>query len=304
MRANRVRMLELLAPAKINVTLEILARRDDGYHTLRSVMLPIGLYDRIVLEESEVAQFAVGAGDASLALDNLVARALAACGASRPYAVTLEKRVPVGGGLGGGSSDAAAVIEAAMAGRIVVDGSRDWLAIARGLGSDVTFFLAGTGALVEGVGERVTPIGALPPWWCVVVRPHAAVPTGPAYRALDDARASLPQPSRPRSESASLRAVDALQRADLAALQDALVNDFHDVVLRAYPPVARAHAAFVAAGAPHAMLSGSGSCLFAIFGEEPMSRRVAAAIDPAAYDFLAVVPFYQSGRWRASGSPQ
>ena len=289
-------VLTLLAPAKINVTLEVLARRDDGYHTLRSVMLPIALYDRITLEPSPVSRFE--STDASLATDNLVMRALVASGVVTSYAVRLEKAIPVGGGLGGGSSDAAAVLRAAMSGDLGEVPSRDWIAEAAKLGSDVPFFLVGTGALVEGYGERVTAIGSLPPWWVVVVRPHAFVPTADAYRMLDVQRANAPMPSRPRSDSASLAAVDALQRRDFAALDASLVNDFHDDVLSAYPHVARSYRAMLAAGAPRVLLSGSGSCMFALFEDEFRARAVAAAIDHGACEASFAVPLHHDVAWR------
>jgi len=290
-------MPTLLAPAKINVTLEILGRRDDGYHTLRSVMLPIGLYDRIELEPSETTRLSVE--DPALGTNNLVVRALAGAGVRQPQSVVLHKQIPVGGGLGGGSSDAAAVLRAAMDGRLEAHGGADWVGIARGLGSDVPFFLAGTGALVEGTGDRVTAIGALPAWWTVVVRPRASVETADAYRQLDARRASDGGwPSRPRSTSASLAAVDALQRADFAALHAALINDFHDVVLAAYPAVAQAHAALSAAGAQSALLSGSGSCLFALFEDEAAARACAARLDATTIEGAFTVPLHHDAAWR------
>ena len=289
-------MPTLLAPAKINVTLEILSRRDDGYHTLRSVMLPIALYDRIELEPSARASFA--ASEPDLGSGNLVERALAASGVQTTFAVALQKEIPVGGGLGGGSSDAAAIVRAAMEGALGPRAERDWLAVARELGSDVPFFLAGTGALVEGTGERVTALGSLPDWWTIVGRPHAFVPTSDAYRRLDERRATRAAPSRPRSQSPSLVATDAIQRREFAALTAALVNDFHDLILAAYPAVARADAALRAAGARHVLLSGSGSCLFALFETEAPARATAAAIDPAAFEALFVVPFHHDGAWR------
>jgi 4-diphosphocytidyl-2-C-methyl-D-erythritol kinase len=290
-------MLTLLAPAKINATLEILARRDDGYHTLRSLMLPVALYDRIELVPEEGGGFDVA--DPALREGNLVLRALEAAGAAGRFAVRLEKVIPVGGGLGGGSSDAAAVLRAAMDGRLGDVGERDWLAAASALGSDVPFFLAGTGALVEGTGERVTAIGALPEWWVVVARPHAFVPTADAYRRLDALRAAgAPAPSRPRSTSASLAAVDAVQRGDFAALAAALVNDFHEPILDAYPAVARAAAALRAAGAEHVLLSGSGSCLFAPFEAEAQARGVAARAEPGAFEALFAVPLHHDPAWR------
>ena len=101
----------------------------------------------------------------------------------------MRKRIPVGAGLGGGSSDAAAILRAAIDGALGPLAAQDWLADARALGSDVPFFLTGTGALVEGTGERVTALGALPPWWVVVLAPAVHVDTGDAYRRLAAARA-------------------------------------------------------------------------------------------------------------------
>jgi 4-diphosphocytidyl-2-C-methyl-D-erythritol kinase len=291
-------MPTLLAPAKINVTLEILSRRDDGYHTLRSVMVPIGLYDRIELVPSATPGFR--ASDPALQDGNLVMRALAAAGVAARFEATLEKRIPVGGGLGGGSSDAGAVLRAAMEGELGEVPPCDWMAAASALGSDVPFFLAGTAALVEGVGERVTAIGTLPDWWVVVVRPHAFVPTADAYRRLDASRASggaLPA-SRPRGTSASLAAVDALQRRDYAALMAAVVNDFHDVILEAYPAVARAHHALAAAGAANVLLSGSGSCLFALFESEAEAIAVTSRLDASSVEGAFAVPLHHDRAWR------
>ena len=288
-------MLTVFAPAKINITLEVLSRRADGYHTLRSVMLPIALYDRITLEPSAVQHFV--SSDPGLARDNLVMRAYAASGATVAHEISLEKHIPVGGGLGGGSSDAAAILRAAMTGTLGPIPETDWISVAQSLGSDVPFFLTGTGALVEGYGERVTDIGSLPPWWVVVARPHASVATADAYRLLDESR-RRGEPSRARKTSASLAAVDALQRRDFAALVPSLQNDFHDIILAAYPAVATCDAALRAAGADAVLLSGSGSCVFALFANEEHARAVAGQIDPAASEALYTVPFHHDDAWR------
>jgi 4-diphosphocytidyl-2-C-methyl-D-erythritol kinase len=289
----------LLAPAKINVTLEILGRRADGYHTLRSVMLPIGLYDRIVLEPTHTGVGSFAVSDEALAHDNLVSRALALAGRDGAFDVRLDKHIPVGGGLGGGSSDAAAVLRAAMSGELGATPSLDWNATARTLGSDVPFFLTGTGALVEGTGERVTPIGTLPPWWVVVVRPHAFVATADAYRLLAGIREREGSPaSRSRAESASLRAIDAIQRADFAGLQAELVNDFHEPIRTAYPPVAVAVHALRAAGAERPLLSGSGACVFALFEDERTARDVLAALDATTADARFALPLHHDSAWR------
>lgn len=289
----------LLAPAKINLTLEVLARQADGYHRVRSVMAPIGVYDLLVAERA--AGPSLTREGAELASDDLVSRALAAA-ACDGVRVVLEKRIPVGGGLGGGSSDAAAVLRAAMDGGLErtagAGETPDWLAIARALGSDVPFFLVGTAALVEGTGERVTAVGSLPAWWSVVARPGITVPTAQAYRLLDAERAGSPRPSRPRSESASLVALEALQRADFEAVTDALHNDFQDVVLGAYPEVARAHDALARAAGSRALLCGSGSCVFALFRREADARAVARDVDPRAAAEVFVAPLVADERWR------
>ena len=269
------------APAKLNLTLEVLARRPDGYHGVRSVMVPIDLSDRLTIESAPSASFRCSRPE--LAEENLVTRALAAIGArDLPLAVTLVKRIPVGGGLGGGSSDAAAVIRLAMEGRLGDGRPRDWIALARRLGCDVPFFLIGGAALVEGTGERVIPLGRLPAWWCVVLQPPVAVLTATAYALVDRHRERHGVPHRSRSSSVSLIAVDALQRADFDALLASLTNDFHEPVLAAYPPIADGEAALRAAGARHPLLSGSGSCLFALCPDRAEARRLAAALDPRA----------------------
>jgi 4-diphosphocytidyl-2-C-methyl-D-erythritol kinase len=289
------------APAKINLTLEILNRQDDGYHRLRSVMLPIALEDEIVIEPAE--RFAFSCEPATLADDNLVVRALNAAGAgSAPLTVTLRKHIPVGAGLGGGSSDAAAILRAAIDGDLGAVAAADWLAVARALGSDVPFFLTGTGALVEGTGERVTALGALPPWWVVVLAPDVHVDTGDAYRRLAAARTHVPAESRQRAGSASLLALEAVQRGDYAAAIGAATNDFEALIAAAYPPVADALQALRSAGAAHAMLSGSGGATFALCEREAQARALTAALEspPGARSF--VVPFAASGSWRAPGA--
>lgn len=288
----------LRAPAKINLTLEVLNRQDDGYHRLRSVMLPIALEDEIAIEPAE--QFAFSCDPATLTGDNLVVRALAAAGAAGvPLSVALRKRIPVGAGLGGGSSDAAAILRAAIEGALGALEPLDWLAVARALGSDVPFFLTGTGALVEGSGERVTALGAQPPWWVVVLAPHVHVDTGEAYRGLAAARAQAPPPTRPRPESASLRALEAVQRADYAAAIAAATNDFEPLIAAKYAPVASALRALRDAGAAHAMLSGSGGATFALCEREDSARALAAAITLPERARLFVVPLAAGEGWRA-----
>ena len=289
--------LQKLAPAKINLTLEILARRDDGYHALRSVMVPIALADELSFAPNE--RFAFACDPPSLAGDNLVVRAIAQIGrAGAPVAVALRKSIPAGAGLGGGSSDAAAVLRAAMDGAFGEPGGRDWVADARALGSDVPFFLADGPALVEGTGERVTALGQAPPWWIALVVPGVHVATGAAYAALAAARTASAPPSRPRSDSATLLCGEALQRADYAGVLATMTNDFEPVVRAAYPAVEEALRALEEAGAPgRAMLSGSGGACFALFAGEDDARAFAARLRAPAGARVEVVPFASSITW-------
>jgi 4-diphosphocytidyl-2-C-methyl-D-erythritol kinase len=261
-------------------------------------MLPIALEDEIAIEPAE--RFAFSCDPATLTGDNLVVRALAAAGVDRaPLAVALRKRIPVGAGLGGGSSDAAAILRAAIDGSLGTVAARDWIAAARALGSDVPFFLTATGALVEGTGERVTALGALPPWWVVVLAPDVHVDTGDAYRRLAAARERSPAATRARAESASLRALEAVQRGDYVAAIAAAVNDFEPVIAAAYAPVANALQALRAAGASHAMLSGSGGATFALYAAEEAARALADALVLPTGARLFVVPLASAAGWRA-----
>lgn len=282
-----------LAPAKINLTLEVLARRPDGYHGIRSVMVPLALADELVMDASPEWAFSCDRAELGGA-DNLVVRAFAALGPLPPLAVTLRKVIPTQAGLGGGSSDAAAVLRAAIDGALETRPVNDWVAIARSLGSDVPFFLAGTGALVEGTGERVTPLGALPPWHVLTIKPPVAVSTAAAYAELDRSE----RPNRPRNTSLSLRMVEALQRADFDAVEDVLSNDFDEPVGRATPQIAAALDALRAAGATNAQLCGSGSCVFTVAPVRERIDAVAAALTLPREFAVYVTAFAATPQWR------
>jgi 4-diphosphocytidyl-2-C-methyl-D-erythritol kinase len=282
-----------LAPAKINLTLEVLARRDGGYHGIRSVMVPLALADELAIDPAPSFSFECDRGDLSDER-NLAVRAVRALEVEPNAALRLRKRIPSEAGLGGGSSDAAAVLRAAMEGAFGSLPARDWIAVARSLGSDVPFFLAGTGALVEGTGERVTAIGALPAWHALVVKPPAGVSTATAYAELDKRERVV----RPRNESVSLRMVEALQRGDFAAVEALMHNDFQDAISALVPEVRAALDALRSAGATKALLAGSGSCVFTI---SPDAQHVAAVDRALALDATYrrfVTAFAPTPAWR------
>jgi 4-diphosphocytidyl-2-C-methyl-D-erythritol kinase len=284
--------MRLKAPAKVNLTLEVLARRTDGYHGVRSLMVPLDLSDELSIEPS--AEFTFDCNRPELRNpDNLALRALRALGPLPNVALGLHKAVPVQAGLGGGSSDAAAVLRADMAGAFGRLADADWLAIARRLGSDVPFFLAESAALVEGSGERVTPAGRPPPWHVLIVKPPVGVSTAAAYARLDE----RDRPIRPRAASVSIAALRTLQRGRFDELECLLHNDFQAPLLESVPEIGRAIEALREAGARKPLLAGSGSCVFTI---APTARRIAEIAErcslPASYERF-VTRFAQTPSW-------
>ena len=283
----------LRAPAKINLTLEVLLKRDDGLHALRSVMVPVDLCDELRVEPSERTSFVCDV--AELEADNLVERALHKLGINGTR-VELRKKIPTGAGMGGGSSDAAAILLAAQRGVFGDPPNVDYIAAARSLGSDVPFFLVETAALVEGTGERVTALGPVPPWHAVVVKPPVAVSTAWAYAQIDAA----PKPSRARSQSASVHMAEALQRGEFERVLSLLQNDFEDVLAPATPEIAASLDALRAAGAQRPLMTGSGSCVFALAQTHAQADALADALAvPQGYRVFRCA-FWNGAGWRSA----
>lgn len=286
-----------LAPAKLNLTLAVGPLRRDGYHELHSIMVPLALADRLSVAPSHGRADSLHvAGDAGPPRDDdLVLRAIAAArravgraAEAFPLAARLEKRIPVAAGLGGGSSDAAAAIDAALASWGVDLALPDRVAIAAAVGSDVPFFLAGGPALVEGRGERLTPL-RLPlgePVGVVIVTPGLAVSTPEAFRRLDaggDAAAADPRSTRLTSEHlaaelrAGLRAADLVARAGVLATANDLANATATIV-PALRTLRRALARRL--GRPVGQ-SGSGPTLWALYPSVAAAEGAAVEIEAA-----------------------
>ncbi|HET9096276.1 MAG TPA: 4-(cytidine 5'-diphospho)-2-C-methyl-D-erythritol kinase [Candidatus Baltobacteraceae bacterium] len=283
----------LRAPAKLNLTLEVLQRRGDGLHALRSVMVPVDLCDELHIEQSQTPGFTCDLPE--LQEQNLVERALQALGVGG-FRVELHKAIPTGAGMGGGSSDAAAILLAAQRGVFGPAPHADYVGVARSLGSDVPFFLVETAALVEGTGERVTALGPVPPWHAVVVKPPVHVSTARAYEHIE---ASVRQ-SRPRSTSVSLELGEALQRAQFDRVQALLQNDFHDVLASSTPEIGTALDALRAAGAKHPVLTGSGSCVFELAQTAGQAEGLASALAlPPEYRIFRCA-FWNGEAWRSA----
>jgi len=262
--------------AKVNLGLRILARRPDGFHELRTVFQTISLADQLVVRHRPRAASGVRivvADDPQLAnSDNLAVRAAEALLSRGKWKgrveIELEKRIPAGAGLGGGSSDAGAVLLALERLLRPAPALEDLHAAAAEIGSDVPFFLLGGRALGVGRGEEVYPLPELPRRWMVLLAPAAHVSTIEAYQALANDRANsstLTDEVKCRSMSSFCSGARASNWGAATDLAGTLSNDFEPVIFRRLPELRRLKGDLLQAGAQAASLSGSGSAIFGLF---------------------------------------
>lgn len=282
------------APAKVNLSLRVLAREDGGYHQLETLFCALELADEIeITTGGDGIRLEVEGAELGPVEDNLVHRAARAFfeAAHIPgrIGIRLRKEIPAGAGLGGGSSDAAAALHALneLHGRPLSESGL--LDLAAGLGSDVPFFLCGSPlALAWGRGERLMPLPPLPKAPILVAVPDFAIPTPSAYRDLDAFRAAAPE-SRPGSQifrPESLR--------DWGAVAAAAINDFEAPTFARFPALARIRALLIEAGASFALLSGSGSAIFGVFSDV-MQRSDAALALRGHSPTLRLIETYTAG---------
>lgn len=252
------------APAKVNLVLRVLAAERSGYHGIETLFCRIALADRVTAERRETAGVTIDTGGADLgpAAENLAVRAadlvLQATGRRFGVHLTLEKRIPVAAGLGGGSADAAATLDAVnqLAGGVIP--RAELLHLAARLGADVPFLLSGARlALGWGHGERLLALPALPPLPLLLLIPPVGVRTAEAYRWIDDAR----PPAAGRGALAL--DLDALSRwSDIARMAG---NDFESAVFGREQAIRAAFEALARTQPLLCRMSGSGSALFGVY---------------------------------------
>ena len=283
--------LQLKAPAKINWTLEVLSRRADGYHEIRTVLQAIDLCDTVTLELSEQLSLAVTGlpiDEGKLPVeDNLAYRAAEllqrSTGCALGARIVVEKVIPAGAGLGGGSSDAAAVL---------LGLNRLWrldldvgalAAISSQLGSDVPFFLIGGAALGEGRGDIVQPLPPPAGQWLVLALPSASLSEpGKTARLY-----SLLTPDLYTDGSITRALVERLQRGESVTDAD-VYNVFERVATRAFPAMSDWQETLRTAGARQAHLAGSGPTLFALAADRQEAARICRRIEERGLPALAV----------------
>jgi 4-diphosphocytidyl-2-C-methyl-D-erythritol kinase len=271
------------AYAKINLTLDVLGYRADGYHDLATVMQTVDLYDTICLSATEDNRVQLVCTKPELSNDdNLAARAAhlvrQRLAIRQGVLIELHKRIPMAAGLGGGSSDAAAVLLALQQWWQLQISPSDLLDMASSLGSDVPFFLTGGLALCEGRGERVIALSSNWPRtmrWLLLLKPAISVSTAAVFRNL---------PASDYTDGIRSRAVcRALTAGQTPELED-LHNCLERSVLETYPEVAHSRADLLQAGVPFVRLSGTGPTLFAPFPDLSLAQKVQELLQKQGYE--------------------
>jgi 4-diphosphocytidyl-2-C-methyl-D-erythritol kinase len=292
-QADAAGVVHLRAPAKLNLSLAVLDRRDDGFHEIESLMVPVTLHDRLRVRRQPAGVFSLTVGfkgrlaggkGRQLARDvpadesNLVLRAVRLlaerAGVAAGVAIELEKEIPSGAGLAGGSSDAAATLRAAA--RLWnLDWSTEQLAaLSAELGSDIPWFFLRSPGLVAGRGERVTAVRGIRPLPVVIACPAEGLATGSVYAAC------RPDASR-RGEAAEL--AKALATGDLRQALPLMHNMLEPPARQLAPAVDQLLAAMAQAGAVRPLLTGSGSACFSLCRTAPEARSLAARLEAAGW---------------------
>ncbi len=261
--------MKIRAPAKINLSLRVVGRRADGYHLLDTIMMPVSLYDEIEIrkvlvpvkiKKSELPWIKISCNHPLVPNDekNLAYRAarllLEKAKSDQSIEIRIRKRIPVGAGLGGGSSDAAATLVGLN--RLLELGFsvKQLERLGLQLGADVPFFIRGRPARARGIGERLQQFGPLRRLWVVILYPGFPVSTAWVYGNLP---AKLTKPSVNTSIASLL--------TGSGSLANLLVNDLERVSLSRYPKITLLKQALLRAGAAGSLMSGSGSSVFGVF---------------------------------------
>lgn len=273
--------LILHARAKVNLLLDVLFRREDGYHELSTVLQSVALSDTLEFRPARHLQVtadhsALPAGAANLA-GRAAAALAAACGRIGGADIRITKRIPVAAGLGGGSADAAAALVGLNMLWQLGLSADELRRVAATLGSDVPFCISGGTALAAGRGEILTPLGPLPDWWILLVKPPFAVSTAEVYRNFRPAAVTV-HPDIGRM-------VAAIRRRDRAGVAANMANVLETVTVSAHPVLGEIKRRLLRAGAEACLMSGSGPTVFALFAD----RAAAAAAAELRAEFPGAV---------------
>ncbi len=274
------------AYAKINLHLEVLNRRDDGYHNILSIMASVDLFDLLQLREARISEkpdgnvsveiASTGTRNSVLALpveDNIITRAVriycGKAGISGEFSFELEKNIPAGAGLGGGSSDGAAALKLinSVARRLK---HRDLIHVGSLVGADVPFCLTGGTALCEGIGEIITPVDRGFTGTVLIANPGIHVSTGEAYRVLNR---NHEVDTKIDYQDMKQRLIRACGHGSFEEIRSLFINDFEEPVMALHPEIRQIKEEIYRNGASFCIMSGSGSSIVGIFSDNDAAEK-------------------------------
>ncbi|HCT0379597.1 TPA: 4-(cytidine 5'-diphospho)-2-C-methyl-D-erythritol kinase [Staphylococcus pseudintermedius] len=278
-------MIYETAPAKINLTLDTLYKRDDGYHEVEMIMTTIDLSDRLSFEKRNDSRIVLKVDETFVPSDDRNLAYRAALLMKETYqikqgvTITLEKNIPVAAGLAGGSSDAAATMRG-MNRLFELNRSLDELSeLSAAIGSDVPFCVYGTTALCKGRGEILEILPKTPSAWVIVAKPQAGLSTPEIYGGLD-----LSQPFPVHTE----QCLKAIEENDYDALCKSLSNRLEPVSMQLQPEIAKIKTNMLNNGADGALMSGSGPTVYGFAQRERQARHIFNAVSGCCNDVYLV----------------
>ena len=265
------------AYAKINIGLDVLRRRADGYHEVKMIMQTVDIYDELVLEKRKEPGIELRMDNRELPSggDNLICRAADLLFREKKITggvnISLTKRIPIAAGMAGGSADAAAALRGVNELFDLGYSQKELQALGVGLGADIPYCLAGGTMLSEGIGEILTPLPAPPAAHLVIAKPDINVSTAFVYGNLHADRLAW----HPDIDGM----IAALQKGDLDGITGRLGNVLETVTVKAHPVIEQIKELLRKQGAENALMSGSGPTVFGIFKEKETAERAAEAVE-------------------------
>jgi len=269
-------VISLKAPAKVNLFLEILGKRDDGYHEIETIMQEIDLADSLQFEETQEG-VTLECNDKNIPAnqDNLVCKAanliLEECGIKKGVLINLEKNIPVGAGLGGGSSDAATTLKALNSLWKVGLNNEELMGFAAKLGSDIPFFINGKTALCRGRGELITPVEVRNRMDYIILFPRVHISTETIYKNL-----KIDLTKKRKDVSFFL---DALKYSEVAGISKLLFNRLEEIIFATYPDLLQVKSTLESFDFCGLSISGSGSAFFGLCNDRHQAEVIKSKIE-------------------------
>ncbi len=270
-----MRILRLRAHAKINLYLDVLNLRDDGYHEIQTLMQSIALSDDLqITHHPSTIKIHCNHPELANSQDNLAFKAAVLLkdqtGIDKGARIELDKRIPLGAGLAGGSADAAAVLTGLNKLWDLNLSSAQLQLLGAQLGSDIPFCLQGGTFWAEGRGEKLKEVSQFPEASVVIAAPRFSLSTAKIYGKWDEVGA--------RTKTDQSRLMKSMQAGDLRETCFCLANALEEVVFRSYPLVSELKSKSLEAGALGSLMSGSGPCVFSIAESPKQAKKIAAAL--------------------------